>query len=414
MIGATLKTQRQARGLSLGALALKAGVNKSTLSRWEAGKSIPYARELGQVMAALELSEAQRRTCWQSLDAPRWLEVVQTQAPRHASPLSSGELLRALRLRAQRTQTEAARAVGVTRERVSQWENGESWPEGQRLHGLCYFLGATVEETLHLTTRAWQQHGELPTTREGLDQAVLYLEFHEPSPHRDLPYLALASRYHTLYRKGELEREEATAVWGHYAYFLTWRHQRFADAERIAAPVIDALGRSGNPLNFGQREALSALMEGWQATGRGTLALDLLTRVEGRVPRLFRSWWHAFLAGSVGSLGLLDPAISHYHESVRLASHALEENTRRQFFAAFLCQHARYAEALSVLQVPPATETRAATHATYHIHYSWALAGLGEKVAARRELSRTLPLIHQHAFEDLVPLATRLDRWLSA
>ena len=90
MIGEILKAARQRRGLSLGALALKSGVSKASLSRWEAGKSVPYIRELNRVMESLELSDSERRQCGQALEVPRALELAQAGALAGTVAVSSG------------------------------------------------------------------------------------------------------------------------------------------------------------------------------------------------------------------------------------------------------------------------------------------------------------------------------------
>ena len=182
MIGETLRAARVRQGLSLGALALKAGVNKSTLSRWESGKTVPYAPELNRVMEALDLSPSARQKCRQSLDAPRALQIEHCAA--QTAPVSSGELLRALRVRSRVRQDEAAQAAGVTQSMVSRWEAGECWPEGDKLHALCFALGATGDEVLFLTTRGWQQQEPLPLDKEALEEIVHYLDYHDTMPDR--------------------------------------------------------------------------------------------------------------------------------------------------------------------------------------------------------------------------------------
>jgi transcriptional regulator with XRE-family HTH domain len=277
-IGQQLQQWRLRRGLSLGALSLRCGIHKSTLSRWERGIQLPSTRELDDTLKALEISAQERAVCWQLLDAPRAMLYRRLGSPEE-SQVSGGELLRILRLRAGMTQGDAARKAGVTRELLSRWERGGGWPDGQKLHALCFALGATVEETLHLTTRAWQAQEPLPNDKEGLDSLLQSLQQGD-STERDLSYLALASRYDVLYRTGKLSESEATAIWGHYGMYHDSRHyypQYHQRSAQLAAPALRSIRSSTAPLNSGQVAALSMTVAALVEQKKSAEALQLLT-----------------------------------------------------------------------------------------------------------------------------------------
>src|SRR5262249_35701971 len=118
-IGARLKEWRTERGLSLSGLALKAGIGKATLSRWEAGQTLPRLAELETVLEALGVSGARRQEALLYLDAPRALHRLREIEP--DVPLS-GDLLRAMRLRRGRTQAEVAAQVGISQATLAKWE----------------------------------------------------------------------------------------------------------------------------------------------------------------------------------------------------------------------------------------------------------------------------------------------------
>lgn len=148
--------------------------------------------------------------------------------------IRGGELLRALRLRSGVTQEDAARAVGVTREQLSRWERGERWPDAQKLHALCYALGASLDETLHLTTRNFIEQEPLPLDRQSLMEM-----------HTSLAYVNTLTPGHTLLtwhlaaRLAEQEKDnpsrlqlDQAAIWGALGYQL-WHAGSFSSARAL-------------------------------------------------------------------------------------------------------------------------------------------------------------------------------------
>src|SRR5580658_7004985 len=92
-LGSLLKTWRSQRSISLSGLALKAGIGKATLSRWEAGRTLPRIAELEAVLGALNVSGALRHEALVCLDAPRALHRLQELE--EGLPLR-GDLIRAM------------------------------------------------------------------------------------------------------------------------------------------------------------------------------------------------------------------------------------------------------------------------------------------------------------------------------
>ena len=145
-LGDFLQQARRERGLSLGKLAAKVGVNRSTLSRWESGKTVPRPHELAATCVALDLPVSALDSFQESLGrAPVATDSDDTRPP------VSGDLLRALRFRHHWTLSETARAANVPVSVLTKWENGDMWPDASRLHTLCFALGASPEETAILT-----------------------------------------------------------------------------------------------------------------------------------------------------------------------------------------------------------------------------------------------------------------------
>src|SRR5262245_65761943 len=70
-VGMLLWELRTARGWTLGQLAQSAGVSKSALSYWEAGKRLPRVAELEATLDALSATSAQRARAFAFIQAPQ-------------------------------------------------------------------------------------------------------------------------------------------------------------------------------------------------------------------------------------------------------------------------------------------------------------------------------------------------------
>ncbi|MDX1934996.1 MAG: helix-turn-helix transcriptional regulator [Capsulimonadales bacterium] len=149
MIGEEIRALRQRRGMSLGALAIKSQVCKSTLSCWECGKRKPSTRELKSVIDALNLRPTESNRVWQLLDEPRGVRALR-QAIARQRVSDNGTLLRSLRQRAGLTQQQVADALGVTRWTVLRWEKIEIWPEPAQLDRLIALFSPDEEQTFLL------------------------------------------------------------------------------------------------------------------------------------------------------------------------------------------------------------------------------------------------------------------------
>jgi transcriptional regulator with XRE-family HTH domain len=155
-MAAWLGRRRRERGLSLGALALKSGVNKSSLSRWESGiRARPHAVELDAVLQALGADDPERLCVHVALgnasEAKRlWEEMWKDggasssgAAPSLALP---GDVLRGMRQRAGLSQSALAGRLGAGQGSVAKWESTEEWPDMERTLTLCVELSASPRE----------------------------------------------------------------------------------------------------------------------------------------------------------------------------------------------------------------------------------------------------------------------------
>jgi transcriptional regulator with XRE-family HTH domain len=154
-----LRGLREGRGVSKQTLAARAGLDRSTLLRWESGAYRPRLPEMDALLTALGATAEERaaaRGFLTGAQVARGASAAPTADPLvtlspEARPPVGGDLLRALRLRQGWTQAEAARRAGVTQATLNRWENGDSWPDPARLHTLCAALGAHPDEAVALS-----------------------------------------------------------------------------------------------------------------------------------------------------------------------------------------------------------------------------------------------------------------------
>lgn len=77
--------------------------------------------------------------------------------------MTLGEKLQTLRRARGLSQEQLALALGVSRQAVSKWENGESTPDLERLRALCTFFGVTTDYLI------WEHASDAPRGAAGGD-----------------------------------------------------------------------------------------------------------------------------------------------------------------------------------------------------------------------------------------------------
>jgi transcriptional regulator with XRE-family HTH domain len=410
-LGHSLQTQRKARGLTIQALAVQAGVHRTTISRWERGESIPFVHELTRVLEILNITPKERQAHYQSIEAPRAMQIAQTGA--NASlPISLGELLWALRHRAGVSQRAVARITNVAQSLVVKWEKGECWPNMEHLHAFCFAVGATQDELVFLTTRAWNQVEPLPQKREALDDFLLQGR-DDSNPVWAGIYLALAARYQSLYRTGKISEPDALSAYGIYAVYLAWRLHKFEEAKQIVAPVIASLGRSRGPLNLAQIAAINCHVAYDDAFGNerrnvprnyGTRRqwednISFLESVSHRFPPRNKRMYNRLRAQNLEKLGSMDEADANYQVNIASASNQREAHGQSWAYVEFLCRQGRFRDALPVL-IPPS----ALAHGTPPLvaiknwcNHAEVFAGLGDYAEAEGYLTQAVTYAHQHS-----------------
>ncbi|GAB4457200.1 MAG: hypothetical protein OHK0029_16550 [Armatimonadaceae bacterium] len=140
-----LRKLRRLRALSLGALSERAGVAKSTLSKWESGRFQPRLPELTAVLDALRVTESERNRLIGLMDAPRATRYLDALSGPPTLPVR-GRLLRAIRRRNGLSQEQAAAFLNVHPTTISAWEQARALPPSHRCDDLLRVLGAYPEE----------------------------------------------------------------------------------------------------------------------------------------------------------------------------------------------------------------------------------------------------------------------------
>jgi len=246
--GSWLKARRGAAGLTLRALAAKAGVGRSTLSDWESGKRLPRLSELETAFDALSISPAERQMVLRQMPSSRALQRAKSETGLHRPEFieraghlpHGGDLLKAMRLRKGWTMQDAGGRLGVGQTTVGRWESGEHFPDGERLQTVCFVYGASEAEILALTCGRYSlgQTGAAKLSPEALEHRFrtelapleLAAELH---PGRELDFFTLEAALWTHALNNEILRPLLAEVYAHHASYLrNWRQNNDVYASR--------------------------------------------------------------------------------------------------------------------------------------------------------------------------------------
>lgn len=233
-----LKQARRNAGFSLGQAASRAGISKSTLSRWEAGKTQPRLPELAALAAALDLKKSQHLFLLSLLQAPRAIQRLRTESREIGPAPVLGDLLRVMRERRAWTQGQVAKKVGVTQASVARWERGERIPSTEEVHSLCYVLNASLEEVAAFTMETFNSSDSDPGL---MTEGEIRAQFAAlPAALRDLAFLRLESRAWQLAARSESARTRLAGVRALYSHHL-FVNVRFAESEAYADRALETL-----------------------------------------------------------------------------------------------------------------------------------------------------------------------------
>jgi transcriptional regulator with XRE-family HTH domain len=292
-VGALLRLWRNEQNFTLSNLARASGVSPSTLSRWESGRTQPRTLELETVLDVLHVPDSYRVEARTRLNRPRAIRLL-TELVGPPPPVS-GDLLRALRIRVGRTQTEVAAAVGVQQGTLAKWERSECWPSGDRLQALCWELGAAPEEAAALAHGVFLPR-DLP---ESLDEIASRIPVDhwratpDAFPLAELNYLLLEAAVWPLAQRDPAAREVQGSLFLRHAFFLH-QYQRGEEAREYAERLIQLAPRDRRPIpEYSQTGViLSAVWLGRRRHGSAArlAALRLAEAEETIEAREHRAW----------------------------------------------------------------------------------------------------------------------------
>ncbi|MBC8142636.1 MAG: helix-turn-helix domain-containing protein [Armatimonadetes bacterium] len=400
-IGATLKSLRRERGVSIGTLAAQSGIHKTTLYRWESGATVPRLPELSHVLDALGVSAQTRAQCHERVLAPRAVQWLKSQ---DAGVLTVGDLLRALRLRSGLTQSEAARRSGVRQSLLTQWENGLTLPGGAGLHALCFALGGSGSEAAYLTTRATGYRAPVPRNRDTIFDAMEDVIWSDLSPDKDLSFLSLAAQMGSLYEKQRVELRDVAAVWARHAQWLRGNGTDRASAFRIARRALTVAQNDTAPLSphvFTALYTLHGVSSGNPIEANIAALYNIRDKVAG-LPQ--KAWLESLLSANMAYLAP-EAAVSLTRKSVQTAQEggaAAEVLFRQSDLCHLLLRLDRLSEAQSVLETmtPPNKEQRY-QRVSLLLAMAELMARQGNRIGAEIQLAEVETQIKAHGLHGI-------------
>ena len=370
--GAWLKARRGQARLSLRALAKTAGVAASTLSYWEAGKSLPRLPELESVFDALAVSAKERQTVLQAMETPRALQRSQSESALYRPAFvekaghlpHGGDLLKAMRLRKQWSLQDAARQIGVRQTTLGRWEKAEHFPDAAKLQTVCFVYGASESEMTALTCGRYSldQTGAAQLSPEALEHRfrteLQPLELTaEAHPGCDLRFLSMEAALWTHALHDERVSPLLAEVYAHHASYLrNWR----LDNETYAYRCLELLPRDTQLPGFA---ALAIVCVNDALLARKTTAHKQLTPwlnhwLTRGIPPHYASWMLRKLSGLLCLQGDFEGARRELRRANALPEHERSEFDRlevRRYHAMSLLSEGQIGNGLEHLPATPDT-----------------------------------------------------------
>ena len=333
--GEWLQSQRRDKRLSLRALAQSAGVGRSTLSDWEAGKSLPRLPELEAVCSTLDVSPEERQTVLREMETPRALQRLQSESSfyypdfveRAGHLPHGGDLLKALRLRNRWTLQEAAQRMEVRQTTLGRWEKGEHFPDAAKLQTVCFVYGASEQEIVALTCGRYSldhtSSALLPPEalehrfRTELEPLELSAEIH---PGKEAAFLSMEAALYPHALRNKTVRPLLAEVYAHHANYLrNWR----LDSETYASRSLALVPRSQKMPYYAALAVVSASDEFWERTHdtQGQVTNWLNRWLKWEFPPFAMSWMLRKFSGLLRVQGDFDGARAQLRRAEVLPPH---------------------------------------------------------------------------------------------
>lgn len=425
---------RHRRGFSVRHLARQAGLSHDAVGAWERGERLPHLPELEAALTALGAEPAERCRIIALVPAPRAVRHARETAAGGWSggvvPMpGGGNLLRAMRGRRGLTQAEAAKATGISQGRLACWERSENWPTVERLHRLCFVLGASADEVAALTggcgalpawaeaedAEAWSYRGQA-SPDDPLGRLIRRVYF-QADALRDLRSLSLAQALWLRARDNEALRSHLHDAYAYRARALM-EEGRFAEVAAYADRTWELVRQGHGRSHFWTWSVIASATVlrrgGAGRQPRPAAAAALLASLAPQAqPRENQAWMLSELAQALVEAGQADEAIRVCIQALEMAEQdAIPQEVlfRRRDHAVLLTALGRYGEALDVLETASGLSCYGADPIVRH-HLLAAACHLGLKNAgsAQECLTPALILIERHGTPGLARLRPQAD-----
>jgi transcriptional regulator with XRE-family HTH domain len=431
-LGALLRQERRSRKLSQEQVALKAGVARATLNRWEQGAHLPRLPELNAVLDALDASPLFRTQALSLIHAPRAIHTLRAEQKAFTQKVSvpeggpeetnsenawvftpeTGDLLRMMRLRRGMTQEYVADQVGVRRFSVSRWETGDLIPSDVHLDQVMLLLGALPEEKNALSQGILlpsQLNADTEKSFQAVHEHLIKILWEETDtrlePLKDLEYLRLERAFADLIPYHPDARDYLVYTYSFHAQWLT-TNKRYSEAAAYADRVIEAAHEQTFGIPDWQRSILTAALCAVYSSGRprperGVQMLqDWLPLVDE--PE-YEAWILSDMAKYQAQAGRIGPALETIARSCRVAlrsDNPVELRMRRVDRAELLLQTEQPDDAQLALDLLPNDFVSIVGQRLREaLCWSKGLLQVGEVREAKKWLERAETEVREHALD---------------
>jgi transcriptional regulator with XRE-family HTH domain len=265
-----------------------------------------------------------------------------------------------MRLRKGWTQEQVSARLGIARQTLTRWEQGERFASTEQTQALFYVLEAEEEEIVALTAGAFAEapavkHRNWEEARESLRKRLHSVNFFMQEL-QDLHYLMLEREVWDWAASDAEARTELAHIYAYHSSFAH-NHARWQEAIPLAQKARTLL--SHQPPDAEYVRAILTLASGTVYGGhqltpeRGIQLLKPLMYWNGSPE--YRAWILADIARYASLSGKLEAALAPSEQAQRVAERCgnpSEPYLRRIDHARILLEAGRYGEALSRLPDP--------------------------------------------------------------
>ena len=138
-----LKVLRKKKGLTQQEIAVLLNVNRVTYTNWEKGKREPNFEKLSMLACIFDVSLDYLLGDYLEISKERYLKFKKRKKEEKKNLFSVR--LKELRLQHGFSQEELAEQIGIKQNSYSDWENGKSKPNYEKLEKIADFFGVSLD-----------------------------------------------------------------------------------------------------------------------------------------------------------------------------------------------------------------------------------------------------------------------------